>query len=201
LLEGAAGGGGRPGGLGSERRDSDAFSAVAGEKCGCARRSLLSLSCPRHPHDAHNDPTPPTVPSPIQPLTDTPPTPHPTPHSQLNAIKAKREAVNGQLDALRSKETEARSDVPGLIAERKEASEIITALRKKQGEIRDAFNAKWTEFKKQERAWRVWAAHERKAKQEERKKEYEERSAARKLVEKANKPSKFEEKVGVVAGG
>jgi predicted nucleic acid-binding Zn-ribbon protein len=71
------------------------------------------------------------------------PTPPPTARRQLNAIKGKREAVNAELDALRSKETEARSDVPALIAERKEISEIITKLREKQGEIRDAFNAKW----------------------------------------------------------
>ena len=46
-------------------------------------------------------------------------------------------------DAARPRDTGAHRDVPGLIAERKEASEIITALRKKQSEIRDAFNAKW----------------------------------------------------------
>jgi len=85
--------------------------------------------------------------------------------------------------------------VPALIAERKEASEIITALRKKQGEIRDAFNARWQEFKKQERAWRVWAAHERVSRQEERKKEFEERQAARKQADKASRPSKWETSV------
>ncbi|GBF95776.1 hypothetical protein Rsub_08212 [Raphidocelis subcapitata] len=114
---------------------------------------------------------------------------------QLNELKAKREALNAQLDALRSKESEARSDVPTLIAERKEASEIITALRKKQGEVRDAFNAKWAEFKKQERAWRVWAAHERKSRDEDRKKEYEERQAARKAMDKASRPNKYEQQL------
>ncbi|KAI8466860.1 MAG: hypothetical protein J3K34DRAFT_524188 [Monoraphidium minutum] len=114
---------------------------------------------------------------------------------ELNGLKAKREGINGELDALRSKDNESRSDVPTLIAERKEASEIITALRKKQSEIRDAFNAKWQEFKKQDRAWRVWAAHERKARNEERKKEYDERQAARKAQEKSFKPSKFVQEV------
>lgn len=114
---------------------------------------------------------------------------------QLNALKAKREGLNQELDALRAKETEARSDVPALIAERKEASEIITALRKKQSEIRDAFNAKWQEFKKQDRAWRVWAAHERVARQQQRKKEYEERQANRKAMEQSHKPNKFVQEV------
>ncbi|GBG00473.1 hypothetical protein Rsub_13154 [Raphidocelis subcapitata] len=114
---------------------------------------------------------------------------------ELTSLKAKREAVTSQLDALRSKESEARGDVPALIAERKEASEVITALRKKQGEVRDAFNATWAEFKKQERAWRVWAAHERKSRSEERKKEFEERQAARKAADKASKPNKYEQQV------
>jgi len=62
---------------------------------------------------------------------------------QLTAIKVKREAITSELDALREKQNDARGDVPALIAERKEASEVITALKKKQGEIRDAFNEKW----------------------------------------------------------
>jgi hypothetical protein len=137
------------------------------------------------PHARHSPPLPPSL--------------NP-PHPQLTGLKAKRDAVTSELDALRAKESEARGDVPALIAERKEASEVITALRKKQGEVRDAFNARWQEFKKQERAWRVWAAHERKARNEERKKEYDERQAARQAAEKASKPNKYEQQVRGVWG-
>jgi hypothetical protein len=41
----------------------------------------------------------------------------------------------------------------------------------------------------------VWAAHERKARNEDRKKEWEERQAARKAAEKANRPNKYEQQV------
>lgn len=39
---------------------------------------------------------------------------------------------------------------------------MITALRDKQREIRTAFQAKWDEFKKVDRAWKGWFAEERK---------------------------------------
>jgi hypothetical protein len=51
------------------------------------------------------------------------------------------------------------------------------------------------EFKKADRAWRVWAAHEYKARSEERKKEWEERQAARKAAEQAFRPNKYETEV------
>jgi uncharacterized coiled-coil DUF342 family protein len=51
--------------------------------------------------------------------------------------------VTSELDALRDKQNDARSDVPALIAERKEASAIIDELKKKQAEVRDKFNQQW----------------------------------------------------------
>jgi hypothetical protein len=39
---------------------------------------------------------------------------------------------------------------------------VISALRDKQREIRVAFQAKWDEFKKADRAWKSWYAEERK---------------------------------------
>jgi hypothetical protein len=41
----------------------------------------------------------------------------------------------------------------------------------------------------------VWAAHERVARNEQRKKEWEERQAVRKAAEKASKPNKYEQQV------
>ena len=40
--------------------------------------------------------------------------------------------------------------------------QVISALRDKQREIRTAFQAKWDEFKKVDRAWKGWFAEERK---------------------------------------
>lgn len=81
---------------------------------------------------------------------------------QIDGVKAAREAESAKLDALRAEQAEARSDVPGLIVEKKELWEVIQALRDKQREIRSAFNEKWEEFKKQNRAYLGWAAQERK---------------------------------------
>jgi len=41
-------------------------------------------------------------------------------------------------------------------------SQVISALRDKQREIRTAFQAKWDEFKVQDKAWKGWSAEERK---------------------------------------
>lgn len=84
-------------------------------------------------------PRPPACPPTQPPLPST----YTRTRAQLTAIKGRRDAVAGELDALRARESEGRSDIPGLIAERKEASEVIGALRKKQADVRDAFNAKW----------------------------------------------------------
>jgi hypothetical protein len=40
--------------------------------------------------------------------------------------------------------------------------QVITALRDKQREIREAFQAQWDIFKKADRAWKGWFAEERK---------------------------------------
>jgi hypothetical protein len=40
--------------------------------------------------------------------------------------------------------------------------QVITALRDKQKEIRAAFQLKWEEFKKADRAWKGWYAEQRK---------------------------------------
>lgn len=40
--------------------------------------------------------------------------------------------------------------------------QVISALRDKQREIRTAFQAKWDEFKKLDKAWKGWFAEERK---------------------------------------
>lgn len=40
--------------------------------------------------------------------------------------------------------------------------QVISALRDKQREIRVAFQGKWDEFKKADRAWKGWYAEERK---------------------------------------
>lgn len=83
-------------------------------------------------------------------------------NSQLDGVKAQLDAENGKLQSLRAEQAEARSDIPGLIVEKKELWEVIQALRDKQREIRAAFNEKWEEFKKQNRAYLGWAAQERK---------------------------------------
>jgi uncharacterized coiled-coil DUF342 family protein len=80
----------------------------------------------------------------------------------LDKIKAEREAANAKLDAMRAEQQEARSDIPGLMVEKKELWEVIQTLRDKQREIRDSFNKKWEEFKKQDKAWKGWFAQERK---------------------------------------
>lgn len=116
-------------------------------------------------------------------------------NTQLDGIKAQLDAENGKLQALRAEQAEARSDVPGLIVEKKELWEVIQALRDKQREIRAAFNEKWEEFKKQNKAYMGWAAQERKKRQEQRKAEYEERQAARKAMEDSTRPAKFEMEV------
>jgi chromosome segregation ATPase len=83
-------------------------------------------------------------------------------NTQLDKIKAEREAANAKLDAMRAEQQEARSDIPGLMVEKKELWEVIQTLRDKQREIRVAFNEKWEEFKKQDKAWKGWFAQERK---------------------------------------
>lgn len=83
-------------------------------------------------------------------------------NTQLDGIKAQREEANAKLDALRAEQQEARSDIPGLMVEKKELWEVIQTLRDKQREIRVAFNEKWEEFKKQDKAWKGWFAQERK---------------------------------------
>eukprot|EP00878_Enallax_costatus_P000507 GHUV01000601.1.p1 GENE.GHUV01000601.1~~GHUV01000601.1.p1 ORF type:complete len:598 (+),score=306.21 GHUV01000601.1:86-1879(+) len=116
-------------------------------------------------------------------------------NSQLDGIKAARENEELKLQALRAEQAEARSDVPALIVEKKELWEVIQALRDKQREIRTAFNDKWEEFKKQNRAYQGWAAQERKKRQEQRKAEYEERQAARKAMDDTTRPAKYETEV------
>ncbi|WIA30044.1 hypothetical protein OEZ86_000139 [Tetradesmus obliquus] len=117
-------------------------------------------------------------------------------NTQLDGIKAQREEANAKLDALRAEQQEARSDIPGLMVEKKELWEVIQTLRDKQREIRVAFNEKWEEFKKQDKAWKGWFAQERKRRQEQRKVEYEERQAARKARDgEVAKPAKFEMEV------
>eukprot|EP00882_Tetradesmus_deserticola_P024902 GHRQ01027258.1.p1 GENE.GHRQ01027258.1~~GHRQ01027258.1.p1 ORF type:complete len:154 (-),score=80.26 GHRQ01027258.1:316-777(-) len=83
-------------------------------------------------------------------------------NGQLDKIKAERDAGNAKLDAMRAEQQEARSDVPALMVEKKELWEVIQTLRDKQREIRVAFNEKWEEFKKQDKAWKGWFAQERK---------------------------------------
>jgi hypothetical protein len=83
-------------------------------------------------------------------------------NTQLDKIKAEREAANAKLDAMRAEQQEARSDIPGLMVEKKELWEVIQTLRDKQREIRVAFNEKWEQFKKQDKAWKGWFAQERK---------------------------------------
>lgn len=61
--------------------------------------------------------------------------------------------------------------------------------------MRSAFNDKWEEFKKRDRAFKAWFAQERKKRQEQRRQEYEERQAARKARETVEKPSKYEMEV------
>jgi uncharacterized coiled-coil DUF342 family protein len=83
-------------------------------------------------------------------------------NGQLDKIKAEREAANAKLDSMRAEQQEARSDIPGLMVEKKELWEVIQTLRDKQREIRNSFNEKWEEFKKQDKAWKGWFAQERK---------------------------------------
>jgi hypothetical protein len=40
--------------------------------------------------------------------------------------------------------------------------QVISALRDKQREIREAFQGQWDVFKKADRAWKGWFAEERK---------------------------------------
>ncbi|KAF8069594.1 hypothetical protein HT031_001711 [Scenedesmus sp. PABB004] len=116
-------------------------------------------------------------------------------NSKLDALKAAREEEQGKLAAQRAAEAETRSDVPAMIVEKKELWEVIQALRDKQREIRTAFNAKWDEFKKQDKAWKGWFAQERKKRNESRKQEWEERQAARKARDAEHRPAKFEKEV------
>jgi uncharacterized coiled-coil DUF342 family protein len=81
---------------------------------------------------------------------------------QLNGIKAAQDEEKAKIDSLRQKENDQRSDIPGLIVERKECWEVVEALKKKQKEIRDAFEGKWQEFKKLDKAYKGWAAEQRK---------------------------------------
>lgn len=89
-------------------------------------------------------------------------------NEQLDKIKSSREAEEAKLAALRASEAEARSDVPALHVEKKEQWEVIQALREKQREVRSAFNDKWEEFKKRDRAFKAWFAQERKKRCAER---------------------------------
>eukprot|EP00879_Flechtneria_rotunda_P000406 GHRR01000500.1.p1 GENE.GHRR01000500.1~~GHRR01000500.1.p1 ORF type:complete len:620 (+),score=299.54 GHRR01000500.1:185-2044(+) len=116
-------------------------------------------------------------------------------NAKLDKIKAARDTEEDELSAVRAAEQEARSDIPALVNEKKELWEVIQALRDKQREIRTAFNEKWEEFKKQDRAWKGWFAQERKKRQEQRHKEYLERQAARKANDDSHRPAKYEQEV------
>lgn len=83
-------------------------------------------------------------------------------NGQLDKIKKAQDGQQAILDNIRSKENDVRADIPNLHVEKKECWDIIQALRAKQKEIRDAFNEKWTEFKKQDTAYRGWFREERK---------------------------------------
>jgi hypothetical protein len=116
-------------------------------------------------------------------------------NTRLDRIKAAREAEETKQNELRAAQQEARADIPALNVEKKELWEVITALRDKQREIRTAFQAKWDEFKKVDKAWKGWFAEERKKRNEVRHQEYLERQAARAARDDVVKPKKFEHEV------
>jgi len=116
-------------------------------------------------------------------------------NTRLDRIKAAREEEEAKLNEIRQAQQDARSDIPALNVEKKELFEVINALRDKQREIRTAFQAKWDEFKKQDRAWKGWFAEERKKRNEQRHKEYLERQAARAARDQPVKTVKFEHEV------
>jgi len=116
-------------------------------------------------------------------------------NTRLDRIKAAREEEEAKLNEIRQAQQDARSDIPALNVEKKELFEVINALRDKQREIRTAFQAKWDEFKKVDRAWKGWFAEERKKRNEQRHQEYLERQAARAARDDVVKPKKFEHEV------
>lgn len=81
---------------------------------------------------------------------------------RMNEVKAAQDSVGGKLDAARSAADAAFADVNALHTEKKECWDIMQALRSKIGEIRSAYDVRFTEYKAQERAWRGWAAEDRK---------------------------------------
>lgn len=112
-------------------------------------------------------------------------------NARLDEIKALRDAEDAKLKAHREAQQEARGDVPALTQEKKDLWELISKLRDKQRELRDAFNGQWDEFKKADRAFKAWLVRDRVKRNEQRKVEYEERQQRRKAHEKANRPAKF----------
>lgn len=116
-------------------------------------------------------------------------------NTRLDRIKAAREAEQAKLNEIITGQQEARADIPALNVEKKELWEVISALRDKQREIRTAFQAKWDEFKKLDKAWKGWFAEERKKRNEQRHQEYLERQAARAARDDVVKPKKFEHEV------
>lgn len=81
----------------------------------------------------------------------------------LNGIKEKEAVENAALDELRAQREGGGVDVPALEVERQENWEIIQAMRKQMDEVRDAFNQKWTEFKKLGDNYYIYMRHQKKA--------------------------------------
>ena len=86
---------------------------------------------------------------------------------ELNKVKAQEEVLRTELAAVREKEAEKGSDVPGMLAEREECREVCKQAYEKIKDLRAEHDGVWAEFKAQEKLWREQQNEERQRRQKE----------------------------------